>query len=63
MIRHGARPSRGRLPGRVAGGPALAIAREILERVLRIDPRCDWALRQLIVSMTLAQRWDALLAV
>jgi len=36
---------------------------EILERVLRIDPRCDWALRQLIVSMTLAQRWDALLAV
>ena len=27
---------------------------EILERVLRIDPRCDWALRQLIVSMTLA---------
>src|SRR5437763_6898030 len=36
---------------------------EILERVLRIDPRCDWALRQLIVSMTLAQRWDALLSV
>ncbi|HET6151108.1 MAG TPA: hypothetical protein VFH68_26465 [Polyangia bacterium] len=36
---------------------------EILERVLRIDPRCEWALRQLIVSMTLAQRWDALLAV
>src|SRR5258707_1303290 len=42
---------------------ALGDVEEILERVLRIDPRCDWALRQLIVSMTLAQRWDALLAV
>src|SRR6185295_13058219 len=36
---------------------------EILERVLRVDARCDWALRQLIVALTLAQRWDALLAV
>jgi tetratricopeptide (TPR) repeat protein len=36
---------------------------EILERVLRIDPRCDWAMRQLVVALTLAQRWDALLAV
>jgi tetratricopeptide (TPR) repeat protein len=35
----------------------------ILERVLRIDARCDWALRQLIVALTLGQRWDALLAV
>jgi tetratricopeptide (TPR) repeat protein len=44
----------------LADRPASLI--DILQRVLEIDPAADWALKQLIVVLTLEESWDQLLA-
>jgi len=35
---------------------------DILQRVLEIEPSADWALKQLIVVLTLGENWDQLLS-
>src|SRR5215471_5227978 len=45
----------------LADRPASLI--DILQRVLEIEPSCDWALKRLIVVLTLEETWAELLAV
>jgi tetratricopeptide (TPR) repeat protein len=40
-----------------------ALLGDILERVLEVEPSADWALKRLIVLLTLEESWDRLLAV